>query len=283
MTPSVTYLDGEWHEGNTPLFGALDHAVWLSSVVFDGARAFEGLAPDLDRHCERLLGSALAMGIEPVLTAAEIEEIAWEGIHRHPADAVLYVRPMFWGTTGFVVPDADSTRFALVVHDLPFPEAPGFTACVSSFRRPSPDSAPTDAKASCLYPNVARMLREARSRGFDNAIVLDQAGDVAEFSVSNLFLAKDGVVHTPALNGTFLAGITRRRVIELLRDDGVEVVERRISPDELHEADEVFSSGNYAKVWPATRVEDRELEPGPYAARAKELYFEFARASTVRR
>jgi branched-chain amino acid aminotransferase len=279
MAASVTYHEGDWHEGNTPLFGALDHAVWLSSVVFDGARAFEGYAPDLDRHCERLIASALSMGIEPTLTAPEIEEIGWEGIRRHPQDAVLYVRPMFWATTGFVVPDAASTRFALVVHELPFPEAPGFTACVSTFRRPAPDSAPTDAKASCLYPNVARMLREARSRGFDNAIVLDQAGDVAEFSVSNLMLAKDGVVHTPALNGTFLPGITRRRVIELLREDGVEVVEHRISVGELLDADEVFSTGNYAKIWPATRVEDRELEPGLFAARARDLYFEFARTS----
>jgi branched-chain amino acid aminotransferase len=280
---SVTYLDGEWHEGNAPLFGALDHAVWLASVVFDGARAFEGYAPDLDRHCERLIASALAMGIEPTLTATEVEEIAWEGIRRHASDAVLYVRPMLWATTGFVVPDATSTRFALVVHELAFPQAPGFTACLSTFRRPSRDSAPTDAKASCLYPNVARMLCEARARGFENAIVLDQTGDVAEFSVSNLFLAKDGVVHTPALNGTFLAGVTRRRVIELLQADGVQIVERQIPFDEVLSADEVFSTGNYAKVWPVTRVEDRHLEPGPVAARARDLYFEFARMSSNRR
>ena len=71
-----TYLDGEWGEGNVPLYGATDHAVWLASTVFDGARAFDGLAPDLDRHCERIVGSARALGLEPGLGAAEIEAIA---------------------------------------------------------------------------------------------------------------------------------------------------------------------------------------------------------------
>jgi branched-chain amino acid aminotransferase len=192
---------------------------------------------------------------------------------------VLYVRPMMWGTTGFVIPDPESTRFALVVHELPFPTAPGFTACISTCRRPAPDSAPTDAKASCLYPNAARALREARERGFEQAITLDQAGDVAEFASSNLWLVKDGVAITPVANGTFLAGVTRRRVIELLRADGVEVVERRVRPEELAEADEVFSTGNYAKVWPAVQVEERELAPGPVGTRARDLYFAWARSA----
>ena len=279
MLTSVTYKDGTWHEGNVPLLGSMDHAVWLSSVVFDGARAFDGVAPDLDRHCERVVDSAQKLGLEPALEAGEVEAIAWEGIRQFPQEAVLYVRPMFFATDGFVVPEGGSTRFALVVHELAFPTVPGFSACLSSCRRPAPDSAPTDAKASCLYPNVGRTLREARSRGFDNAVVLDQAGDVAEFAVSNLFFVRDGVVHTPVANGTFLAGVTRRRVIELLRDDGTEVVERRVGFEEVLEADEVFSTGNYAKVWPALRIEDRELEPGPVFARARELYFEFARSA----
>lgn len=279
MLTSLTYKDGAWHEGNVPLMGSMDHAVWLSSVVFDGARAFGGTAPDLDRHCERAVDSARKLGLEPTLDAGEIEAVAWEGIRRFPRQTVLYVRPMFFATEGFVVPDGASTRFALVVHESPFPSEPGFSACLSSCRRPAPDSAPTDAKASCLYPNVARTLREARARGFDNAVVLDQAGDVAEFAVSNLFLVKDGVVHTPVANGTFLAGVTRRRVIELLRADGMEVVERRVGFDEVLDADEVFSAGNYAKVWPALRIEDRELAAGPVFARARELYLEFARST----
>jgi branched-chain amino acid aminotransferase len=214
------------------------------------------------------------------VTADQIEGLAWEGIRQFPTEAVLYVRPMFFSTGGFVVPESGGTRFALVVHELPFPEAPILTACLSSFRRPAPDSAPTDAKAACLYPNVARMLREARDRGFDSAVVLDQSGDVAELANSNLMLVKDGVVVTPAANGTFLAGITRRRVIELLRGDGHDVLERRVSYDEVVAADELFSTGNYAKVWPVTRIDSRELGVGPVAKRARELYFAFARTAT---
>lgn len=273
----LTYLDGAWHEGNLPLMGAADHASWLASVVFDGARAFDGVAPDLDRHCARVVASARSLGLDPPLAAAEVEAIAWEGIRRFPAEAVLYVRPMMWATGGFVDPDPATTRFALVVHDAPFPTAPSFSACLSPYRRPTADSAPTDAKAACLYPNAGRMLRDAHGRGFDTAVVLDQDGAVAEFAAANLFLVRDGVVTTPAPTGTFLAGITRGRVIELLAEDGIPVVERRVAYEELLEADEVFSTGNWAKVWPAHRIDDRELGPGPVALHARDRYVAWAR------
>jgi branched-chain amino acid aminotransferase len=136
--------------------------------------------------------------------------------------------------------------------------------------------APTDAKASALYANTARALREAKARGFDNAILLDAAGNVAEFATSNLFLVTaEGEVATPALNGTFLAGITRARVIALLADDGVQVVERTVRPEELDTAREIFSTGNYGKVTPCTRYEGRELPAGPVARQARDRYLAF--------
>lgn len=271
-----TYMDGAWHDGAPPLLSPRDHGVWLASTVFDGARAIRGRAPDLDRHCERVIRSAEIIGLDAPVTAEEIVRVAWEGISRFPDDAELYISPMLMGTTGFIVPDADATRFVLTVHDAPIPEPTGFAACLSRFRRPAKDAAPTEAKASCLYPNVARSVREARARGFDVGIVLDPNGNVAEFSYFNLFMARGGVVHTPAANGTFLNGITRQRVIRLLRDAGVTVEERAIDVAELEEADEVFATGNYAKVAPCTRLEDRELQPGPLFRQARELYFKFA-------
>jgi len=274
---SITYLDGAWHEGNVPLLGSMTQATWLSSIVFDGARAFQGLAPDLDRHCQRVIDSALAFKLEPMLTAQEIEELAWDGIRRFDKDAELYIRPMFWGEDGFIIPEPASTRFALVIHESPFPTGTGFSACKSSFRRPTPETAPTDAKASCLYPQAARAMREAHERGFENCVLLDQMGNVAEFATANIFIVKDGVAATPVPNGCFLSGITRERVIQLLRDDGVEVQERRVTFPEVMDADEVFSTGNYAKVYPVTRLEDRDLQPGPVAKRARELYFDYAR------
>jgi branched-chain amino acid aminotransferase len=271
-----TYFEGEWREGNVPLLGSTSHATWLSSVVFDGARAFDGMTPDLDLHAARAVDSARKMGLNPPVDAARIVALALDGVRRFPEGAELYIRPMFWGEDGFIVPDPDGARFALVIHELPFPDPQGFSACLSSYRRPSPETALTDAKAGCLYPNVARALKEATARGFQNAVKLDLDGNVAEFATANLFMLRDGVALTPAPNGTFLNGITKQRVAGLLRDDGIEVIEGRLTWDELLEADEVFSTGNYAKVLACTRLEDRVFEVGPVARRARELYLEFA-------
>jgi branched-chain amino acid aminotransferase len=273
---SLTYIDGKWQEGNVPLMGSMTHAAWLGSVVFDGARAFEGVAPDLDRHAQRTVDSAIALGLRPMLTAPEITELAWDGIGRFEPGTALYIRPMFFAETGFVAPDPESTRFALVIWESPMPEPKGFSCTLSRFRRPPPDMAVSQAKAACHYPNLARALVEARDKGFDNAVVLDPIGNVAEFATSNIMFAKDGVVHTPVLNGTYLAGITRRRVLSLLRGAGVEVQERAVRYEEVTQADEVFSTGNYGKVQPVTRIEDQHLQPGPFFQRARELYWEFA-------
>ncbi|MBF0562059.1 MAG: aminotransferase class IV, partial [Alphaproteobacteria bacterium] len=159
------------------------------------------------------------------------------------------------------------------------PQPKGFSACLSSFRRPARDMAPTEAKASCLYPNVSRVIREAQAKGFDTAVVMDPAGNVAEFAYTNLFLAQGGMVHTPAANGTFLNGITRQRVIGLLRGIGVTVVERAITFDELLTADEIFATGNYFKLAPCIRVENRHFIPGPMYAEARRLYWEFSHSS----
>jgi branched-chain amino acid aminotransferase len=275
----VVYADGVWYDHNVALTGPMDHAFWLSSVVFDGARAFGGHAPDLDLHCRRLVNSARAMRITPTLTAEEIEGLCREGIRRFPKAAELYVRPMFYCVGGFIVPEADSTRFCLAVYDMPLPAPAGFSACVSKYRRPRPDQAPTDAKASCLYPNSTRANFEARERGFDNAIMLDADGNVAEFTTANLWIAKNGTAITPKANGMLLAGVTRGRVAALLREAGIAVEERTVTLADVFAADEVFCTGNYSKVVPVTRVEDKHYQPGPVGARARELYFAYARAT----
>ncbi len=276
---ALVYKDGDWMEGNPPILGPSTHATWLGSMVFDGARYMEGLAPDLDRHCARVVRSARIMGMEPAITGEEITELAWEGIRRFNGgrDTALYISPMIYADSGFIVPDPDSAQFLLNIWESPLPPPTGFSACLSRFRRPARDQAPTEAKASCLYPNVGRAVGEAKAKGFDTAVILDPAGNVAEFAYTNLFIAKDGQVHTPQINGTFLNGLTRQRVIGLLRDAGVDVVERAIDFTDVMAADEVFATGNYFKVGPCTRIEDRALQPGPLYARARELYWDFAR------
>lgn len=275
----ITWFNGQWHEGNTPILGAADHATWLGTLVFDGARAFEGVAPDLDLHCARLIRSAKAMGLMPAITTDDILSIAQQGIARYAPDAELYIRPMMWsleGAGGMIAPDPHSCAFALCIEDLAMPAPTGLKLCLSSFRRPRPDTALTEAKAACLYPNNGRMVAEARQKGFDNAISLDMDGNVAETASTNVFLVRDGAVQTPQPNGTFLNGITRQRVISLLRADGTTVLETTIQPEELLHADEIFLTGNAAKVMPVIQYEDRVFQPGPIAARARELYWDYA-------
>lgn len=276
------WIEGEWLTGNPQVMGPMTNGAWMASVAFDGARAFAGVCPDLDRHCARLIRSAEILGLAPSMTADEIERLAWEGIGQFPEGTELYIRPFFYAEEGFVSPKPETTRFILTMFEAPMPEPRGFTAHLSTVRRPSPETAPTLAKASCLYPQSAKAMRDARAAGFGTAVVLDLNGNVAEFATANIFMAKDGIVSTPIPNGTFLDGITRQRVIGLLRADGVEVRERTLTFDDLMEADEIFSTGNYAKVTPLLQLEDRKMQSGPVYARARQLYFDWAKTQAPR-
>ena len=274
---SLHLIDGRWLEGNPPLLGPMANAFWMASVAFDGARAFGGVAPDLARHAARLVNSAKVLGLDPTFTAEAIAAMAWDGIKKFAPGSELYIRPVFYAEDGFVIPKPESTKFVLTIFEAPMPEPKGFSATLSDTRRPTPQSAPTLAKASALYPQNGEAIRRARAKGFSNAVVLDAADNVAEFATANLFIAKDGQVHTPQPNGCFLDGITRQRVIGLLRGSGVEVIERILSYQDVLDADEVFSTGNYAKVTPLTQIETRALEPGPFYQKARQLYFDWAK------
>jgi len=276
-----TWLDGDWHEGNVLVAGPRTHAFWLGSSVFDGARAFEGVTPDLDRHCQRLNASARALGLKPTQSVETIMDLVGHGLKKFRTKEAVYIRPMYWAEHGgvggsSVPPNPETTRFLLCLYVSPMNPPKGFSITLSPFRRPSMETMPTNAKAGCLYPNNARCVTEAKSRGFDNALVLDMLGNVAEAGTSNLFMVKDGVVKTPALNGTFLAGITRRRTIELLRGAGVEVEETTLKVADFMDADEIFSTGNNSKVVAINRIESRELQPGPMMLRARMLYWDWA-------
>ena len=274
-----TFFEDAWHEGNVPIMGPRTHAAWLCSLVFDGARAFEGVAPDLELHCARVNESAKKLFLKPMVPTETWVKLAREGIARFEKGAALYIRPMYWAEyegPWVQAHDPESTRWCLTIYEAAMRTPKGFSITLSQFRRPTLETMPVDAKAGCLYPNNARSLFEAHARGFDNAVVCDVLGNVAELATSNIFMAKDGVVFTPIPNGTFLAGITRQRVIGLLRENGATVVEKTLSYHELQGAEEIFSTGNYSKVVPVTRIEDRSLPMGPFYTKARELYWRFA-------
>ncbi len=275
------WLDGHWTDEAPRLTGPADHAFWQSSVVFDGARAFGRLAPDLALHCARAVNSAKAMGLRPGVAAEEITRLAIEGIKRFPADAELYIKPMFYGAGGHLTVESVTTAFVLHIFEAPMPGPGGFSATLSPLRRPASEMAPTDAKAACLYPNSDRATREANSRGFDHAVMRDPWDNIAEFAFSNVMVARNGKVTTPKANGTFLAGLTRKRVLGLLHDAGIEAGEATLTVQDLHDADEIFSVGNYGKVIPCTRFETRELNAGPIFTEARTRYFKFAESARI--
>ncbi len=278
-----TYFEGRWHDGDLAVMKASDHGIWQGSSVFDGARRFDGLVPDLDKHCERLNRSAEALMITPTCAPDLMETLIREGLEGFAPGQAVYIRPMYWALHGSdlgVSPQQGATGFAIALEECAMP-SPTYATTVTRtrFRRPVLDDAVCNAKAGCLYPNNARMLTEAKSKGFGNALVADALGNLAESATANVFLVKDGVVFTPIPNGTFLSGITRARHIANLRADGVEVVETVLTFDDALKADEIFLSGNFAKVT-AVSAFDHTLYPHrPMTERARALYLDWAASS----
>ena len=279
-----TYFEGTWHNGDLSVMKAADHGAWLGTTVFDGARLFDGLAPDLEAHCARINRSARALMITPTVETAKMVEIVREGLAQYPRDAAVYIRPMYWAIAGDelgIVPLKDATGFAISLEQIPMapPEAAS-TLTRTRFRRPVLEDNVVNAKAGCLYPNNARMMAEARSKGFGNALVADAIGNVAESASANVFMVKDGEVFTPVPNGTFLAGITRARHMVNMRAEGLKVHEAVLSFEDFHAADEVFLSGNMMKVTPIKAFDDTTYRVGgngnPFTQRVREMYWDWA-------
>lgn len=275
-----TWFEGAWHAGDVMIMRAADHGAWLGTTVFDGCRRFEGVTPDLEAHCARVNRSAEALMITPTVSAEDMVAIVREGLAHYPKTAAIYIRPMYWALEGGdlgVAPKPGATGFAVCLEEIPMAPATATTTLTTTrFRRPVLEDAVVNAKAGCLYPNNARMLTEARAKGFGNALVADALGNVAETATANVFMVRGGEVFTPVPNGTFLAGITRARHIANLRADGYAVHETVLTFDDFRNADEVFMSGNMSKVTPVTAFDGTHYQVGPVTKRVRELYWDWA-------
>ncbi len=279
-TNIMTYFEGSWQQGDVAIMRAADHGMWQGTSVFDGARMFDGLAPDLDRHCARVNRSAAALMITPTVETDTMVEIVREGLAACPKGEAIYIRPMYWaidGDASGIVPKAGLTGFAICLEAIPMapPEA-AQRLTTTRFKRPILEVAVCNAKAGCLYPNNARMLVEARNKGYSNALVTDLLGNVAETATANVFMVRDGELFTPIANGTFLSGITRARHIDNLRKDGMVVHEAVLTYQDFREADEVFLSGNINKVTPVSEFDGTQYAIGPVTRRAREIYWDWA-------
>jgi len=280
-----TYFNGTWHDDDIAIMRAADHGSWLGTTVFDGARYVNGKAPDLTAHCARLNRSAEALMIPPTVSTEDMVNIVRDGLKPYPIDEAVYIRPMYWALDGGdlgVVPKDGSTGFAICLESIPMAAPTASTTLTTTrFRRPVMEDNVVNAKAGCLYPNNARMLAEARSKGFGNALAADAMGNVAETATANVFMVKDGEVFTPIPNGTFLAGITRARHMINLHADGVKVHETVLSFDDFRAADEVFLSGNMMKVTPVTGFDDRNYQIGPITKRTRDMYWDWAASEPI--
>lgn len=272
-------VDAYWYRerwsATAPLvLSPTDHSFWLASTVFDGARRFRSRLPDLRPHCARLLRSAMAIGMKPAITSKGVERLCIEGLKRLDHGEDVYIRPAlhFKGSRDIIGFDPTSIELtvSLVRSETPFMKP--FSACFVPFRRPAPDMAVTDAKSASLYPSSLRALAHAKSAGFENAILCDQHDHVAEFASANLFIVSDGMVCTPELSGSFLNGITRCRVIDLLRDANIPVFETKLSKENVLSADEIFLTGNFSQIQPCTRIGGKRLGANPITSKIGDLY-----------
>ncbi|MFT4541879.1 MAG: branched-chain amino acid aminotransferase [Planctomycetota bacterium] len=293
------WQDGEYVAWADAKIHVLSHVIHYGTGVFEGLRAYatpKGPAIlSLVPHARRLFHSAKIVGMRVGWTQAQIEEAILETVRRNGHDA-CYIRPLvFRGCEELgIMPEDDSTNTVILtvgwgaLHGEAGLEK-GVDVGVSSWRRMAPNTHPSMAKATGNYLNSHLIVTEAKQNGFDEGLVLDTEGYVSEGSGENLFLIMDGVIHTPPIGNSILAGITRANVMQLAADAGIEVREERIPREMLYIADEVFMTGTAAEITPIRSVDrkpvgsgwtrgDYELPgPGPISKRLQQDYFAILR------
>jgi branched-chain amino acid aminotransferase len=245
----------------------LSHGLHYASCVFEGERVYNGEVFKLREHTERLINSGKELGFEIPYSLDELEQATRDTIASQGyADA--YVRPVAWRGSEMMGVSAQETRInvAIAVWEWPSyfsPEARmrGIRLCTSKWRRPAPDTAPVHAKAAGLYMICTLSKHEAEAKGYDDALMLDYRGQIAESTGANIFLIQDGKIHTPTPD-CFLDGITRRTVIGIAKKHGYEVIERPIMPEELADTSEIFVTGTAAEVTPVGEIDDYKFEVG---------------------
>ena len=262
----------------------LTHGLHYASCVFEGERVYNGEVFKLREHTQRLIDSAHELGFEIPYSLEELEQATRDTVtaQGYP-DA--YVRPVAWRGSEMmgVSAQTNTINVAIAVWEWPSyfsPEARmrGIKLKTSKWRRPSPETAPVHAKAAGLYMICTLSKHEAEADGWDDALMLDWRGQVAESTGANIFLVQEGKIHTPTPD-CFLDGITRRTVIGLAKDRNYEVIERTIMPEEFAKTDEVFVTGTAAEVTPVGKIDDYNFQVGSVTRALLEDYDVLVRAA----
>ena len=261
------WMDGQlvpWREAKVHV---LTHALHYASCVFEGERMYDGEIFKLTEHNERLFRSAEILDFQIPFSVAEIDEACKQTAAKNGFDN-CYVRPLAWRGPEQMGVSAQATKIHVAIatwawasyYD-PAQLRKGIRLTYAKYKRPSPETAPTSSKAAGLYMICTISKHAAEKEGYSDALMLDWRGYIAETTSANIFLIRDGVIHTPKPD-CFLDGITRRSVIGLAQKMGFEVVERHIPGEELGTFSEVFVTGTAAEVTPVGEIGEHRFTPG---------------------
>jgi branched-chain amino acid aminotransferase len=260
------WMDGDMVPWRDAKLHVLTHGLHYASGVFEGERAYAGHIFKLRAHTDRLIRSGRILEFEIPWTAEQIDAACMAVLERNGLSEG-YLRPVAWRGSEMLAVSAPKSRIHLAIAAWAWPNLFGDTRMkgvrlgMAQWRRPAPDTAPTASKASGLYMIGTMSKHAAEAEGFDDAMMLDFKGDVAEATGANAFFIFDGEVHTPEPS-CFLDGITRRTVMDLARARQMKVVERKIRPEELPRATEVFLAGTAAEVTPVRAIGEHRYTPG---------------------
>jgi branched-chain amino acid aminotransferase len=261
------WYDGALRPWRDAKIHVLSHALHYASAVFEGERAYGGKVFKLTEHSQRLIDSARLLGFEVPMTLAQIEEATMATLKANNlADA--YVRPVAWRGPEQMGVSAQATKIHVAIavwqwgtYFTAEARMRGIRLQTSKWARPAPNTAPTSSKAAGLYMICTMSKHAAEAAGYEDALMLDWRGQIAEATGANIFLGIDGELHTPTPD-CFLDGITRRTVIGFARARQIKVVERAIMPSELGRAQEVFLTGTAAEITPVGQIDQYRFTPG---------------------
>ncbi|MGH1398844.1 MAG: branched-chain amino acid aminotransferase [Alphaproteobacteria bacterium] len=271
------WMDGQMLPWREAKLHYLTHALHYGTQVFEGERAYNGKIFKCREHSERLLNSAKIIRMPMTYTAQEIDDIKYEVLKANGLDNA-YIRAAAWRGAEQMGIDVDGTEthMAIAAWDWgsyfdPEIRKTGISLKSTQWRKPNPNCAPTASKTASLYNLSCIVKNEVKEAGYTDALMLDHEGYVAESTGANIFLIRDGEIHTPIAD-RFLNGITRQTVIALAKDAGITVHERRIPPEELSTFTEIFLTGSAAEITPVGKIDNMTFTPGEITAKLIEAY-----------
>ena len=271
------WYNGEFVEWQNATTHVLNHGLHYGSCVFEGLRVYGEKIYKLEKHTDRLFFSAQRMGIDVPYSKDEINRAQEETIKKMNIK-YGYVRPVIWRGSEMMAISAQKNRINVAVATWEWPSyftkedrLKGISLQTAVWKRPPPDCIPTDTKAAGLYMICTLSKHEAEKNGYTDALMLDYKGRVSESTGSNIFLVINGEIHTPVPD-CFLNGITRQAVIEIAKNEGINVIERDIYPDEISKAEEIFLTGSAVEVTPVGKIDNQNFKVGDITTKISSLY-----------